>query len=235
VSAPRPILLHGVVGGPSAWGAQDGHFPGAAAIAMPGPAVGASMERLEDAIAFVAEILERVPGPRALVGHDLGAALALEVALRRPRLVDGVVAVACAPTLPFPDVVLTHLADDPDAQVERLLRAGLRDTSTDVARAVRAVMDAGGPDALTADVGLARQVDLRGRLGGLRVPVLLVAGGDDPVTPPSEVAALAEEIPVCETILVAGARHLVMADAPRTFDLVLAAYLARLELTLDGL
>jgi pimeloyl-ACP methyl ester carboxylesterase len=168
--APRPILLHGVVGGPSAWAAQDGRFPGAAAIAMPGRAVGQPMEHLEDAISFVSELLERVPGPRALVGHDLGAAVALEVALRRPRLVDGVVAVACGPTLPFPDVVLTHLADDPDAQVARLLRTGLTDTGSDLARAIRAVMDAGGPDALTADIGLARQVDLRGRLGARSPP-----------------------------------------------------------------
>lgn len=234
MSAPRPILLHGVVGGPSAWTAQDGRFPGAAAIAMPGRAVGAPMDRLEDAVVFVAELLERVPGPRVLVGHDLGAAIALEVAVQRPRVLDGVIAIACGPTLPFPGVVLTHLEDDPEGQIDRLMRASFRDPRSDVAVAVREVLEAGGAGALTADVGLARQVDLRGRLAGVRVPVLLVAGGDDPVTPPSEVAALAAEIPVCDTVLVPGARHLVMADAPRSVDLLLAAFLARLELTLDG-
>lgn len=227
MNAPRPILLHGTVGGPTCWSGQDGHIPGAAAIAMPGHPTGTPLRAVGEAAVFVARLLERVPGPKALVGHDLGAAIALEVALREPGLVDGVVAVACGPVLP--GLPATGVED----AIHAALRDGLTNPSSDAADAVATAMRAAGAPALDADTRMARDVDLAGRLGALEVPVLLVAGGDDPVVPPAAVAALADEIPVRESVVVPGARHVVMADRPGTFNLLLAAFLARLELTLD--
>lgn len=231
MSAPRPILIHGAVGGPACWAGQDGHFPGAAAVALPGHPGGGALDDLDRAADWVARIIRAVPGPRALVGHGLGAAIALEVVLRDPAPVAGVVAVACGPTLPYDGISFGGLAEDTGAEVDRLLASCLSEPGGAAGATMAAAMRAAGPATLTADLAMAREVDLRGRLSTLPVPVMVVAGGADTVVPPDRVAALADEIPVCERVIVPGARHLVMADDARAFNLVLAAYLARLELT----
>lgn len=229
MSAPRPILLHGAVGGPQCWSAQDGHFPGAAAIALPGHPSGTPMTDLGEVVRFVAGLLERVPGPRVLVGHGLGAAVALEVALAVPEAVSGVVAVACGSVLRWPDP-----AEDLEAAVSEILRRGLVDPQGEAGQVMGRAMRAGGVAAMRADALLCRQVYLGGgRLADLGVPAMFVAGGADEIVPPAAVTELAVTAPVRETVIVPGAAHVVMADAPVPFNRVLAAFLARVELTLD--
>ena len=66
----------------------------------------------------------------------------------------------------------------------------------------------------------------------LSVPVLLVHGAEDHLVPVWLGEELARELPMAQMVVVPGARHALMSDAPGTVDLLLAAYLARLELTL---
>jgi pimeloyl-ACP methyl ester carboxylesterase len=68
----------------------------------------------------------------------------------------------------------------------------------------------------------------------VRIPALVVAGADDPLTPPWLSEELARELPHAHMVVIPGSRHLPMADAPATLAALVAAYLARLELTLLG-
>ncbi|MFN2558022.1 MAG: alpha/beta fold hydrolase [Nitriliruptorales bacterium] len=71
---PRPVIVH--------------DFPGH------GGRFGAALDRVED---LAEDAIAHLPGGRrsVLVGHSLGAAVALEAALRRPESVSDVVAVCC--------------------------------------------------------------------------------------------------------------------------------------------
>ncbi len=93
-------------------------------------------------------------------------------------------------------------------------------------------MERAGARTLAADFQLCRQVRLGGRMDDLRIPVLLIAGGDDAWAPPTAVEDLARQMPQALMAVVPGARHLVMIDRPATVNLLVAAFLARLELTL---
>ena len=62
--------------------------------------------------------------------------------------------------------------------------------------------------------------------------MLIVVGEKDAWAPPPEAADLAAALPASHMIVVAQAGHLVQADAPATTALLIAAFLARLELTL---
>ena len=75
-------------------------------------------------------------------------------------------------------------------------------------------------------------MDLRGRLGGLPVPVLVVAGADDPVDPVVARRGARPGAAPGRMVVIPGVRHPPMSDAPERSPL-LAAYLARLELTAD--
>lgn len=70
--------------------------------------------------------------------------------------------------------------------------------------------------------------DARGRLGPIAVETLVIAAADDPSTPPDQLAAIAEEIPGAELVLVPDAAHLVNVEQPGAFaDAILGQ--ARLE------
>lgn len=224
MSSPRPIMVHGTVGGPGAFVGQEGAFAGAAAIALPGHPLGTGFASAPTAVGFVCEMARRVPQPRVLVGHELGAALALEACLADPGLAVGLVLVACGPGTP------PTSGDDVDAVVA----ASVRDADGSAADLLRRELGATTAENRTRARMLAADLLSSSDLAAVDVPVLAVAGGDDPIVPPAQVEALATRLQSCRVAVVPGARHLVMADAAREFNLLLAAFLARVELDAVG-
>jgi 3-oxoadipate enol-lactonase/4-carboxymuconolactone decarboxylase len=69
-------------------------------------------------------------------------------------------------------------------------------------------------------------LDLRGRLTGVRVPTLTIAGDDDPVTPPAKLEAIRAEIGGARDAVIPGARHIANAEHPGFFTHLLAGFLA---------
>ena len=177
--------------------------------------------------------LEAIERPRALVGHSLGGAVALELAIERPELVDGLVVISSSGRLGIPDETLGRAAEDFAGERERLIAGSFADPSAPMARRARQALDAGGSRALLADYAACRTVALHGRLGAVGVPVLLIVGDDDPFTPLRMSEDLARELPLSQMVVIPGARHMPMAEFDGTVTTLVAAYLARLELTLD--
>jgi 3-oxoadipate enol-lactonase len=71
--------------------------------------------------------------------------------------------------------------------------------------------------------------DLRGRLGAIVVPTLVVVGELDTETPPSYAAAIAAEIPGARLVEVPDAGHLLPAEAPDVFNRLLLEFLDDVE------
>lgn len=218
MDAPRPIMIHGTIGGNATWVGQQGAFAGAAAVALPGFPLGVAFDDRDAAVAFVDETVRRVPPPRVLVGHELGAALAIEACAAAPDLAVGLVVCGLGVGAPAP------AGADPDGAVADCLA----DTGGDVADLLRRAMAAVSPENRFRTARLATSLDPT-RAWGLDIPVLAVAAADDPRVAPGRVAALTAPIPRGTGALVPDARHLVMADAADAFNLLVAAFLARVE------
>lgn len=234
MSVPRPILIHGSGGDHRVWTAQTAVLAGAVAVDLPGRPDGEPLGDVGAMAGRVAGAIATVPGPRALVGHSLGGAVALEVARSAPELVDGVVVIASGARLGVPDATMDRVREEFAVERDRLVAGSFADPLATMARIARAALDACGPQTLSADYAACRSVDLRGRLRAVRMPVLLVAGGDDPFVPVHHVEALARELPMSRMVVIPGARHMPMAEFDVTANHLIAAYLARLELTLAG-
>ena len=234
MTAPRPILIHGSGGDHRVWARQCERLEGAVALDLPGRPDGEPALDLATLAAACAAAVESVEGPRVLVGHSLGGAVALEVARLHPHLVHGLIVVSGAARLPVPDATVARARDDFAAERARLVDGFFADPAAPMARLAAEALDACGARALTADYAVCRTVDLRGLLGGLRVPALVVVGSEDPFTPPWMAEELARELPMSAMVVIPGARHMPMAEFDLTVTGLIAAYLARLELTLSG-
>ncbi|MEU6115205.1 3-oxoadipate enol-lactonase [Streptomyces sp. NPDC047117] len=68
--------------------------------------------------------------------------------------------------------------------------------------------------------------DVRDRLAGITVPTLVVAGREDPATPPAHAREIADAVPGASLTEVGGAYHLAGVDRPGPVTAALAAHFA---------
>ncbi|MGR6921993.1 bifunctional 3-oxoadipate enol-lactonase/4-carboxymuconolactone decarboxylase PcaDC [[Actinomadura] parvosata] len=93
---------------------------------------------------------------------------------------------------------------------------------------VRALLDdlaAADPAGYAACCDALAAYDLRADLAAITVPTLVVAGRDDPATPPAHARELADGIPGATLVELPGAAHLAPADQPERVTEALLAHL----------
>lgn len=201
-------------------------------MALPGHPDGSPLTGTPEMAEWVIAEVEDIPGPLVMVGHSLGGAVALEIALARPDLTAGLVLVSTGARLPVPDDVLEDLESDFEGECARMVESSWLHPDDDLIRRGTASVVSMGPATLRADYLSARGHDLRGFLTGIEVPALVVAGEADPLVPPWLSEELARELPMASLVLVPDAAHVPQLERPDVIDLLVAAYLARLELAL---
>ena len=243
---PPVLLLHGSGGGYRAFAPQVESLAslGFRALAwdMPGYGHSAPIEpygRMGLAASCVALIEALAPltggAPLAVVGQGLGGLLAQELALRRPDLVRQLVLVATAAQVQDDDAYGHHIAQglawlDQGKDMERIadlllprlasplaLPAGLQ-----LARWCQSQVPA--PTWRRALEAM-RGFDRRAALAGIHVPVLVLAGEHDRVTPPDTARMLAEAIVGSRCVILRGAGHLPQLEQPEAFDAALIEFL----------
>jgi pimeloyl-ACP methyl ester carboxylesterase len=177
----------------------------------------------------------------ALVGVSLGGRVALEAAVARPALVRALVLVA--PGLPGHDWSEALRAEW--AKEEAALEAGDLDAAVEVSLRTWVDGPRRSPDDVDAGVreGVAemqrRAYELQGewvdeeplvpdlaeRLGGIRVPVLVVVGEEDQPDLQAIAERLAREIPGARLATIANTAHVPSMERPREFDELVLPFL----------
>ncbi|MET1007068.1 MAG: alpha/beta hydrolase [Propionibacteriaceae bacterium] len=156
-------------------------------------------------------------GPCRVVGISMGGAIAQELALRRPDLVERLVLVATwAAGDPYTRQVLSVIdavrqaVDEPtfSAHLQTLVwtPAWFAAHEAELVAARREPL-AVGRAALSAQVAACRSHDTRDRLSQIRVPTLVTAGGADRFIPPAVSIALADGLPDARLELFADTGH----------------------------
>lgn len=201
-------------------------------MALPGHPDGTPLIGTREMAEWVIAEIEEIPGPLVMVGHSLGGAVALEIALARPDLTAGLVLVSTGARLPVPDDALDRIDDDFEAECARMVGSSWLHHDDDLILRGTASIASMGPATLRADYLSARGHDLRGFLHDIGVPALVVAGESDPLVPPWLSGELARELPMASLVLVPDAAHVPQLERPDVIDLLVAAHLARVELAL---
>ncbi|HZU11266.1 MAG TPA: alpha/beta fold hydrolase [Chloroflexota bacterium] len=147
-------------------------------------------------------------GPAHVVGHSMGGALAVRLAVDTPQRVQRLVLVdaAVVPISPY----LPGYALPFTRAVRRLAPAFLPVLAFDAIRA--------GPRTLRrAAVDLLQQ-DLRPDLGRVQAPTLIIWGAEDTLVPLPVGRLLRDEIPQARLVVLPHAGHVPMYDDPVAFD-----------------
>lgn len=98
-----------------------------------------------------------------------------------------------------------------------------------VVERLRGMMEAASAESIArASLGMAERADARPLLADIRVPVLVLGGESDAVTPPDVLRSLAAAIPGARLELLPDAGHVSNLENPAAFDAALHAFLASL-------
>ena len=162
-----------------------GHGPSAAEGSTLNGAGGLTLERYRDAAGELAGTL--CLGPSVLVGHSLGALVAIEAALAWPDKVRALVLCASAPRLPADPELDRLLRTDPSRVIAWLADHALSPHAKPaVRRGFLAAGDVTPPDVVRADFDIVRAADLSARIGALACPVTWIDGADDRIVPATD-------------------------------------------------
>jgi 2-succinyl-6-hydroxy-2,4-cyclohexadiene-1-carboxylate synthase len=232
----RLVLVHGFTQTSRSWTAVADHLVAAhEVVAVDAPGHGDSAG-IEADLPAGAELLGDVGGRATYVGYSMGGRLCLHLAVARPDLVERLVLVSTTAGIDDPadrqarrdaDAALaaTIERDGLDAFLQRWvaqpLFAGLPDPDLDDRRRNTVA----GLAASLRLAGTGTQEPLWSRLPAVDLPVLLVAGADDPrfVAAAERMAAL---LPQATLTVVEGSGHTVHLEQPAAFLAVLDGWLA---------
>ena len=241
------VFIHGIGGAARVWAAQVASFAarGFAAVALDLPGYGGRPPVTAMGFDALASDVEQAIAARGLdhpvlVGHSMGGMVAQAALRRRP---DGYRAAVLACTSPafgnadgeFQKKFVAARLGPLDAGqsmadlAPKLVHAMMGPNPNPAGRALAIeVMGAVPADTYRAAVRCLVAFDERANLARIGVPVLCLAGENDPNAPPQVMQRMAAKIPGAKYVCLPGTGHLPNLEAPAAFDAAILDFLEQL-------
>ena len=228
---PPVVFVHGAGGTHQHWLYQVRDVPQAASYAPDLPGHGRSdgpgCDRVPAYGDWLAGFLDELALEEAvLVGHSMGGAIVLDVALRHPQRVAGLGLVATGARLRVAPALLEALREEPEVGVNLIAEWAFGpEASEEMVRLARRQMGMIPGDVLHGDFLACDEFDVVGRLGEVEAPAFVLCGTQDRMTPVKYATHLRDEIDGATLTLVEGAGHMVMLEQPQAVSKALAHFL----------
>lgn len=221
-SRPPVILIHGAGGTHLNWPPQLRRLHGQRifAVDLPGhgKSEGVGRQVIAEYAADVLRFMDALKLPAAVfVGHSMGSAVALTLALTEPERALGLgllgagarlrVAPAVLEAAPKPDMFLVAVNMVNDACYSPQADARLRELGAQKMAETR-------PPVFYGDFLACDAFNVLNDLPRIHTPTLILVGGEDKLTPPRFSEALHDRIPKARLHILAGAGHMVMQERP---------------------
>lgn len=218
--APTLLLVHGAGGSRLEWPAELRRMPNAAVYVLDLPGHGRSelpgRDRIEDYVSVVLAFIEKA-GLRDVVvlGWSMGGAIAQMIGLQRPPAIVGLILMSTGARLRVMDALLEGIVDDFQETTELIVDNVWSDgVPPEMVEASRRRLQETDPAVVHGDYVACNRFDVMDRLGEIGLPVLVINGTDDRMTPLKYGRYLAEEIPDARLVVVEGAGHMVALEEP---------------------
>ena len=168
-----------------------------------------------------------------VVGLSLGGMTAQSVVARFPARVKGLVLMATSAYLPgdwtarAAQVRASGMAAIVDAAIPRWFTPGFQTAAPETVQLMREQFLAIDPRGYAVCCGAIAGLDLRGST--MAAPALIIAGADDPATPPAMSEDIRARIPGATLVVLPRAAHLLAVEQPEAVNRHLLAFLDGLE------
>lgn len=231
-SRPSLLMLHGAGSRgegflPQLSGLKDINL---AALDLPGHVAtpGPGCDQVDAYAEWVAGLLAGGPLKPVLLGHSMGGAVAMTLALKHPKLIKGLVLMSTGPRLPVNPALLQGLKADFSGTVKMIVK-WCYGPEADPALLTQGVeqMCQADPTVMHDDFVACNRHDLSSRLGELNLPCLVMVGEVDKMTPPALGQKLAEAIPGAELKIIPGAGHMPYLEKHREVNAALSEFMSR--------
>jgi len=219
------VFIHGAGGSSTSWQAQRGCFSRAFncfVMELPGhgAAQGQGAQEVKSYALWVRGALDelRVASP-FIIGHSMGGAITMDLALRFPVLPKGLVLASTGARLRVHPDILDGIKKDFPQAVELICELSLaKDVPEEMRQSVVAQMMKNSPDVLLGDFSACDRFDVMEEVGAITVPTLVICGDQDALAPVKYSRYLADRIAGARLEIVEGAGHKVMLERSEQFN-----------------
>lgn len=228
---PTVLLLHGAGMDRTVWSLQARYLAhhGRAVLALDlpghGKSAGPALSTIADMADWVAALLDKLEiSQAALVGHSMGALIALDLAGRRPGRVRALALLGVAERMPVhPD--LQAAADRNEVLAAELITSwgharrgqvgGHPAPGLWMAGGAVRLIDRASEGVLAADLAACNAYDqAKARAAAIRCPTLFLLGAADRMTPLSKARPLIDAIAGARIVTLPAAGHMMMTEHP---------------------
>jgi len=226
------VFVHGAGRTRHVWRHQLGlDVPGFYQVAVDLPGHGRSAGHGYATIAeyrdFLRDFLAAVGLGRVVIaGHSMGGAIALDLALKYPELLRGLVLVGTGARLRVAPFVLEAVRKGEARALGKYSYAPGTDPAL-VAEAEKE-FDLMSKEVRYKDFLACDRFDVMGRLGEIRTPTLILCGEEDVLTPVKYARYLEGNIPGARMVTVSAAGHMVMWEQAEAVNRALVEFLGAL-------
>ena len=230
-AGPPVVFVHGAGGMHQHWLYQVRDLSHSPTYALDLPGHGRSEGQGRDSIAaygdWLVGFLDAIDEEQAvLVGHSMGGAIVLDVALRHAGRVAGLGLVATGARLRVAPAILDGVLQNPKAAVRLICDSAFGpETSPEMVRMGRRQMGSISPEVLYGDFVACDAFSVMDRLGEITAPTFVLCGSQDRLTPSKYSVYLRDQIARCVLHLVEGAGHMVMVERPKSVVEALSSFL----------
>jgi len=234
LTRPPLVLIHGAGGDHLSWPPEIRRLANTRAFTLDLPGHGKSegpgRQSVTDYADSVIDFMYAAGLSRAVfIGHALGGAIALTLAIDHPECVAGIGLISTGPRLPIASSVLENAANPTTyilavQSLQELMRIPLasKNLKDQTFRHLSSIR----PTLFHGDLRACDQFDETSRLDAIRTPALVLCGTGDQFTPRRFSESLAEQIPGAALQTIEGAGHLVMLEQPHRVAGLLSVFLA---------
>lgn len=205
------------------------HLPGFAGSAIVGPKLPAIADRMADAIS--------ADNPAVtIIANGYGSFVALILALRHPHLARKLVLAGTGAAFSelrrqafrgmAAAVEAKGLSAIADVAMRRLFAPAFQEANPDLMAERRTAFLGTDPVVFTGACAQLADLDLRGDVGRLTIPLLAMAGDGDEATPASMAEELASLVPGAHYVGLPGLAHVPQLQAPAQFIAAITPFMA---------
>jgi pimeloyl-ACP methyl ester carboxylesterase len=228
---PTLILLPGLLNDAELWRDQIDGLADAAHCLVPDLTQGATIEALADSV------LASAPPGFALAGFSFGGYVAQEIARQAPQRIERLALLDTAIRIETPARAAQRRALTQAARAhgtfqgitDRMLAAYIdhsRLTDAELTSRIKAMTQRLGREVFIRQNEMERQ-DGEAVLRALTIPILVLCGANDQITPLADMREIAALLPTAELAVIEGSGHLTPMEAPAVVNAALRRWLAR--------